>query len=80
MCYVLPDCDDALAGLVVETVEPAPNASRLLVTLATADPATSLPAVLAGLERARGRLRGEVAASISRKKLPDLVFRVARAG
>jgi ribosome-binding factor A len=72
--------DDLLRDLVVEAVVPAPNASRLLVTvspsLAAAD--ADLDAIRLHLDRARGRLRGEIATAIHRRRVPDLTFRVVR--
>ncbi len=74
------DCGDRLLkGLMVASVVPAPNASRLLVTvclpedLQGRDPAQ----VLERLNHARGRLRSEVAAAIHRKRVPELSFRIA---
>jgi ribosome-binding factor A len=70
--------DDVLQSLHVVTVEPAPDASRLLVTVTAprgdrVDPAR----VLDHLQRASGRLRCEVAAAITRKRAPTLVYRFA---
>ncbi len=78
---VLADCGDAvLQGLRVLDVEPAPDASRLLVTVAADD----LPRedfdrhrVHDHLARASGHLRSEVATAITRKRTPVLVYRVA---
>ncbi|MBX6314466.1 MAG: ribosome-binding factor A [Isosphaeraceae bacterium] len=72
--------DELLQGLYVVSVEPAPDESRLLVTVG------SLPAeaerldpaqVLDHLDRASGHLRSEVAAAITRRKTPQLVYRYA---
>lgn len=82
--------DDLLRGLRVVDVVPAPDTSRLLVTLAV-DPALDglapTPAArpadrLARLDQASGWLRSEVAAAICRKRVPALAFRltVAEAG
>ena len=70
---------EILRDLTVQSVMPAPDSSRLLVTfmfhgdagIATAD-------VLAAIQKQRARLRAEVAAGIHRKKTPDLAFHVAR--
>jgi ribosome-binding factor A len=78
--YVLGgECaDELLRSVLVESVQPAPDSSRLLVTVcpaasaATTDPA----AVLDHLHRAAGRLRAEVACAIHRKRAPELTFRV----
>jgi ribosome-binding factor A len=70
--------DDVLRDLGVVAVHPAPDESRLLVTVAPTLPGPFDPAeALCRLNRAAGRLRAEVAAAIHRKKVPDLVFRVA---
>lgn len=70
--------DDHLRCLQVVSVVPAPNLSRLLVTVGPLpmerlDPA----AVLEHLDRASPRLRCEVAAAITRRRAPTLVFRLA---
>lgn len=70
--------DDLLRDLVVDVVVPAPNSARLLVTLR---PAVVQPfdaaLILARLEKARGLFRREVAAAIHRRRVPDLLFRLA---
>jgi ribosome-binding factor A len=72
--------DDVLRDLLVVAVQPAPDASRLLVTVTSALSAPCEPtAVLARLERFASKLRSEVAAAIHRKKAPELTFRVASA-
>jgi len=71
--------DDVLRGVYVQQAEPAPDASRILVTVAPlgsvdeGDPAL----ILERLQAASKRLRAEIARSISRRKAPELVFRVA---
>jgi ribosome-binding factor A len=70
--------DDRLLDLAVVAVEPAPDASRLLVTIAPR-PSERPPdprAILASLDRASGRLRSEVASAITRKRAPLLAYRV----
>jgi ribosome-binding factor A len=68
--------DDLLLGLTVLAVEPAPNESQLLVTLQS-DAETNLRnAILTRLVQATGFLRAEVAAAITRKRAPQLVFQV----
>lgn len=71
--------DELLQSLIVVSVMPAPSASQLLVTVGipidqedTPDPS----AVLQRLDSVAGRLRSEVAASISRKRTPRLSFSV----
>ncbi len=70
-------CGDAvLQSLWVTAVDPAPDASRLAVTVEW--PEDGDPGVaLARLEGARGLLRAIIASAIHRKRVPDLVFRVS---
>ena len=70
--------DDVLREMSVVAVQPAPDESRLLVTVGPALPGSCDPTqVLAHLQQALGKLRGEVAVTIHRKKVPELAFRVA---
>jgi ribosome-binding factor A len=68
--------DDLLQQLQVESVTPAPNASQLAVTLRTSYPLDELLAeeIARRLKLASGRLRCEVAAAITRRRAPKLVF------
>lgn len=73
--------DDLLRDLQVMSVVPAPDASRLLVTvypISQADPTFDADVVHQRLLAAGGQLRGEVAASITRKKTPKLLFQVVQ--
>jgi len=78
------ECDDpVLERLAIESVTPAPDASRLLVRLLVApDPdegagdAIDVAEIEAHLERVRGKLRAEIAAAIHRKKTPQLAFQI----
>ncbi len=70
--------DDRLDCLRVESVQPAPDSSRLLVTL-VADCALKdfdREAIDRQLQAAAGRLRTAVAEAITRRKAPSLVFAV----
>jgi ribosome-binding factor A len=69
--------DDVLRELLVLSVVPAPNVARLLVTVAL-PPSVGVPVAeaLRRLIRASARLRSEVAAAVSRRKAPELAFRV----
>ena len=69
--------DEVMQGLTVTGVEPAPHSGRLrvLITL-PADGAVSLAAAETHLRRAAGKLRAEVAAAVSRRYTPELVFEV----
>lgn len=78
---VLAECrDDVLRDLHVLDVAPFPDASRLLVTVAPVDagaPDSPGPvAVLDHLQHAGGHLRREVAAAVTRKRAPLLVYRL----
>ncbi len=76
---VLAECGDPLLqGLRVLNVVPAPDVSRLRVTLAAdGEPAETLPLVEDHLARASAHLRGEVAQAITRKRAPSLVYFIA---
>lgn len=68
--------EEELQCLRVEQVVPAPDSSRLLVTLYadTALDQFDREATMKLLHEQTGRLRSEVAASIHRKRTPMLVF------
>ena len=68
--------DDVLRGLHVAAVTPAPDSSQLLVVVAPALPGERLnpSEVLTRLSARAGRLRGEVAAAITRRRAPRLLF------
>jgi len=65
--------DGSLGGLVVVAVEPAPDASRLMVTLAAPDGVDGA-ALLERLRGLVGWLRAEIAAAVQRKRVPELAF------
>jgi ribosome-binding factor A len=67
--------DPAVLAASVLAVEPAPHTGRLRVILG-APLDVGREVVAAGVERAAGHLRAEVAASISRRHAPELVFEV----
>jgi ribosome-binding factor A len=72
--------DDLLGLLQVESVAPAPDSTRLLVTVSLTESAASdvqSRQVLGRLRQATGRLRALVAAAIHRRRVPDLTFRLA---
>jgi len=70
--------DDVLAGLHVSSVVPAPDSSRLLVTLVSAidEGRFDLRAIEKKLADSRGRLRSAIAMTITRRKTPVLAFEV----
>ena len=64
---------DDIGGLFVDEVSPAPDCGRLLVHVVI--PAGRPVAdVMSALRREAPRLRSEVAAAITRKRAPELVF------
>lgn len=77
LSLALADYDDpALEDLVLDSVTPAPSAARLQVLFVPATDKVDVEAALAKLEEISGELRAEVAAEVSRRKAPELVFRV----
>jgi ribosome-binding factor A len=79
LTYALFELDDpVIAELALASVVPAPSSARVLVTLVPTrddiDPEVAL-------DRARelaGELREEVAAEVTRRRVPELVFRIGR--
>jgi ribosome-binding factor A len=72
------ECGDAvLQQVFIASVDPGADPSKLEVTVAV-PPDLSPADALARLERAKGLLRTLAAQAISRKKVPDLIFRLAR--
>ena len=72
--------DDVLRNFYVDGVQPAPDASRLLVAVAPLDPGDQTPpdVVLRQLDFNTPRIRSAVASAISRRKTPELSFWVVR--
>ncbi len=70
--------DERLHNLRVVRVTPAPDCSRLLVTLyADLAPGTaSVEEILTLLDRVAGRLRTEVALAITRRRAPRLSYQI----
>lgn len=71
--------DDLLRMLYVARVEPAPDADRLLVTVVplTKDEHPDPAEVMTRLHANAGRLRSSVGDAISRRKVPDLLYKYA---
>jgi ribosome-binding factor A len=65
--------DEGIAGLFVEEVSPAPDCGRLLVHVVIPE-GRPVSDSLAALKREAPRLRSEVAATITRKRAPELLF------
>jgi len=81
----LADCgDDVLQNLRVLSVAPCPDASRLLVTVMSIDerPGKTFESrtVRDHLENASGHLRCEVAAAVTRRRAPALIYQVGEPG
>jgi ribosome-binding factor A len=78
LSLALGECaDDVLRELSVLDVQPAPDASRMLVRVAcsaSAGDPVGMADVLARLGEAGGFFRREVAAAITRKRAPELMF------
>lgn len=70
--------DDRLRDLYVAQVTPAPDATRLLVTVAPLGFAKDFrpDLVMTRLAECSGKMRSELARAVNRKKTPDLMFRV----
>lgn len=71
--------DDLLRMLYVAAVEPAPDADRLMVTVVplTKDERPDPVDVMTRLHARAGQLRSSVATAISRRKVPDLMYKYA---
>jgi ribosome-binding factor A len=70
--------DDLLQSLQIVAVDPAPDASQLLVTVRAGMPGETIDPddATERLTEIMGKLRCEVAAAITRKRAPKLIFRV----
>jgi ribosome-binding factor A len=76
LTYALADLADPLIDeLVLAAVIPAPSAARLQVTL-LCPPELDREAAAHRLHDFAGELRAEVAAELSRRRVPELVFRI----
>src|SRR5687768_7612918 len=77
LTYALAELDDPLIDeLVLVAVTPAPSASRVQVSLTPARNDLDVDAALARLHDVEPELREEVAAELTRKRVPELVFRI----
>jgi len=70
--------DDLLRDLLVESVQPAPDSTRLLVSVASGSSVSGadLEQIHDRLQKAAGMLRCQIARAIHRKRVPELLFRV----
>ena len=77
LTLALAEIDDPLIDdLVLARVMPAPNASRVLVILVPAHASIDSAEALARITDFIDELREEVAAEVSRRRVPELVFRI----
>lgn len=77
LSYALAELDDPMiAELALASVTPAPSASRVLVTLVPSRDGIDSATALERLRDAMPDLREEVAAELTRKRVPELVFRI----
>lgn len=77
LTYALADLDDPLIEeLVLASVTPAPSAARVMVTLVPSREGIDLDAALVRLREAEPELREEVAAEVTRRRVPVLAFRI----
>jgi len=65
--------EDVLLDVQVESVEPAPGPGQMLVGVSGSADAHE---ILEAIHRNAGQLRNEVAAAITRRKAPELFYRV----
>jgi ribosome-binding factor A len=77
LMYALAELDDPIIDeLVLTSVDPAPSAARMQVTLSPACEGIDRDEALARLRDVTPELREEVAAEISRRRVPELIFRI----
>ncbi|HEX5059690.1 MAG TPA: hypothetical protein VFV99_10040 [Kofleriaceae bacterium] len=77
LTYALADIEDLMIlDLVLASVVPAPSAARLQVTLVPAHDNVDPEEALARVKEVADELREEVAAEVTRKRAPELVFRI----
>ena len=71
--FVFAECSsEVVQELMVASVEPNPSASRLLITVVSELPVRT---VLQELNRVQGFIRTEIAMTIHRRKVPELIYR-----
>ena len=74
--YAIEFDDELLQNLQVVSVDPAPDVSQLAVTLRADNGESQLDSqeILVRVKAVAGRLRSEIAAAITRKRAPKLLF------
>jgi len=79
LTYALAELDDALIDeLALASVVPAPSSARVLVTLVATRDDIDPDVALDRVRELADELREEVAAEVTRKRVPELVFRIGR--
>ena len=79
LTYALAELDDPIINeLVLASVVPAPSAARVQVTLVPSSDTVDPDDALARVREVADELREEVAAEVTRKRAPELVFRIGR--
>jgi ribosome-binding factor A len=79
LTYALAELDDPIIDeLVLASVVPAPSAARVQVTLVPSSDNVDPDDALARVREVADELREEVTAEITRKRAPELVFRIGR--
>jgi ribosome-binding factor A len=77
LTYALAELDDPVIDeLVLVSVTPAPSAARVQVNLVPAHAGVDREAARARLAEVAAELREEVAAELTRRRVPDLAFHV----
>jgi len=75
LSYAFSACDDdVIRELYIQSLEPAPDQSRLMVVVTPLGEELDQVQVLTKLSFALPFFRNEVARSINRKKVPELMF------
>ena len=72
--------DDVIDDLWLASVMPAPSAARLSVTLIPSRDGIDPDVALERVREYADELREEVAAEVTRRRAPELVFRIGRPG
>ena len=77
LTYALAELGDPLIDeLVLVSVTPAPSAARVQVNLVPAHAGVDRAAAFARLAEVAAELREEVAAEITRRRVPELAFHI----
>ena len=80
LAFALAEIDDpVIDDLVLASVVPAPSASRVLVTLVPTRADIDKDVALDCVRERADELREEVAAEVTRRRVPELVFRIGYA-